>query len=143
MIKKIIFILAVFVSTLFSADVNWAQDYHKAITNAQKEGKPIMFIISRDTCRYCILLKDTTLKDEKVVKALNKDFISSVAWINEKDFIPEELRYNTPGLPGIWFLQPDGEPMFNPLMGYVEKEKFLEALGIVKEEFKNINKGKK
>ncbi len=143
MFKKYVFILLMIITSLFSAEVNWAKDYHEAMLQAQKEDKVVLFIISRDTCKYCVLLKDTTLKNETVVKVLNEDFISVVAWTNENDFIPDELRSNTPGLPGIWFLQPDGEPMFNPVMGYVKKDRFLEALSIVQEEYKKINKGKK
>ncbi|MBN2783161.1 MAG: DUF255 domain-containing protein [Campylobacterales bacterium] len=138
---KKIALMMLFVSSIFGAELNWSKDYHDAMIKAKKEDKPVLFIISRDTCKYCVLLKDETLKDEKVIKALNRDFISVVSWTNENDYIPDDLARATPGLPGIWFLQPDGEPMFQPILGYIEKDKFLEALAIVEQQFKKQSKG--
>jgi thioredoxin-related protein len=142
MIKKIILATLLIASSLFGAEVNWAKDYHEGIIASKKDNKPVLFIISRDTCKYCVLLKDTTLRDESVIKALNKDFISVTSWTNENDYIPDDLARATPGLPGIWFLKPDGEPMFQPILGYMDKSKFLEALAIVQSEFKKESKGK-
>ena len=139
MIKKIVLAI-VLVSSLFSAEVNWAKNYRSGIKQATKEQKPVLFIISRDTCKYCVMLDNTTLKDEVVVKALNKDFIAIRSWTNENDYIPNDIRRNTPGLPGVWFLKSDGTPMFRPLMGYINKTDFIEALGIVQEEFKKNKK---
>ncbi|MEA1954862.1 MAG: thioredoxin family protein [Campylobacterota bacterium] len=143
MIKKFTLTILLLISSLFASEVNWAKDYQAGLNKAQKENKMMLFIISRDSCKYCVILKNTTLKNSKIVKALNKNFISVTAWINENDYIPMDLRQNTPGLPGIWFIQPSGEPMFQPIMGYLEEDKFLEALAIVQEEFKKQNKGKK
>jgi thioredoxin-related protein len=140
MVKKILLTLLLAVS-VFGAEVHWANDYKSAIAQAQKEQKPVLFIISRDTCKYCILLDKTTLKDPKVVEELNKNFVAVRAWTNEGDYIPYFIQQNTPGLPGIWFLKPDGEPLFQPLLGYVKKENFYEALKIVEKEFQK-QKGK-
>jgi len=143
MFKKLVLAM-VMVLSLQAAELHWAKDYQSAIKTATKQDKPVLFIISRDTCKYCVLLDNTTLKDDKVVKALNRDFIVSRSWINENDYIPMELAQNTPGLPGIWFLFPDGTPMFQPVLGYVEKKNFIQMLSIVKDAFdKQKNKGKK
>lgn len=143
MFKKILLTILFITTSVSATEVNWAKDYNAGIQKATKENKPVLFIISRDTCKYCVLFKNTTLKDEKVVKALNNDFISVTSWINEGDYIPNDLARQTPGLPGIWFLYSDGEPMFSPMLGHIEKDKFLEALAIVQEQFKKQNKGKK
>ena len=140
MVKKIVLGLVFITATLFGAEVNWAKDYKSGIAKAQKEHKPVLFIISRDTCKYCILLDDTTLKDARVAKALNRDFIAIRSWINEGDYVPREIAQNTPGLPGIWFLNSDGTPMFQPLLGYVKKDDFFRALAIVKTEFDKKSK---
>ncbi len=143
MFKKII--LGVLLSsTLFGATVDWAKDYQSGIAAATKQNKPVLFIISRDTCRYCILLDKTTLRDAKVVKELNKNFIAIRSWTNEGDYIPMDIRQNTPGLPGIWFLYPNGTPMYQPLLGYIKKDMFLETLHIAKKEFdKNKKRARK
>jgi len=140
-LKKIVLALLLVASSLVAAEVNWAKDYAAGLKLAKEQNKPMLFVISRDTCKYCVLLKTTTFKDEKVVKTLNSDFIAVTSWINENDYIPKELY--TPGLPGIWFLKPSGEPMFRPLMGMLKAKDFMQALGVVKTEFdKNKDSGK-
>ena len=143
MFKKIVLTLLLG-ATLFGAEVHWAKDYKSGISQAIKEHKPVLFIISRDTCKYCVLLDNTTLKNEQVVKELNKNFVAIRSWTNEGDYIPREIAQRTPGLPGIWFLYSDGTPMYQPLLGYIKADAFLGALHIVKTEFeKNSKKVKK
>jgi len=143
--RKIFYITLLLIATsLVASEVKWAKDYQTGMKQALKESKPVMFIISRDTCKYCVLLDDTTLKDTNVTSKLNSDFISIRSWTNEGDYIPRAIRQNTPGLPGIWFLYPDGTPMYRPLLGYVKSDKFYEALNVVSKSFKkNYKKGAK
>ena len=139
--KLFIYMMLLLATSLMAAEVNWAKDFQTGLKLAKEQNKPMLFVISRDTCKYCIILKTTTFKDEKVVASLNKDFIAVTSWVNENDYVPQELF--TPGLPGIWFLLPSGEPMFQPLMGAQDKDDFLYALGVVKTEFNKIkNSGK-
>jgi len=131
-------------ATLFGAELHWAKDYMSGIAQAQKENKPVLFIISSHSCKYCLLLDSTTLQDEKIVNELNKNFVAIRSWTDQRDYIPQMLAQNTPGLPGIWFLYPNGDPMYQPLLGYVKTPNFQEALGIVKSEFdKNKKRAKK
>ena len=142
MIKKLILMVSL-VASIFASELHWAKDFNSGIAQATKENKPVLFVISRDTCKYCVMLDEQTLKDEKIVKALNENFISIRSWINEGDYIPADLAKYTPGLPGIWFLTPKGEPMFRPMLGFIKKEKFQEALAIIYAEFKKQKKGTK
>jgi len=139
---KLLLIILLTATTLFSAQVKWAKDFKSGIETAKKEKKPVLFIISRDTCKYCVLLEDTTFKNKQVIEVLNRDFIAIRSWTNENDFIPQDLRRATPGLPGIWFLNSQGEPMYRPLLGYVGAEKFYGALGVVKKSFTTQNNNK-
>ena len=148
MFKKsvLVFVMMFVASSLMAKNVvtkdgvHWAKDYQSGIAQAKKEHKPVLFIISRDTCKYCVLLDDTTLKNPTVVQMLNKDFVAIRSWTNEKDYIPMDIAQNTPGLPGIWFLYSDGTPMYQPLLGYVKEKDFMQALAIVKTEFDKQNK---
>ena len=120
---------------LMAADLHWAKDYQSAIEQATKQNKPVLLIVSSTNCKYCLLLDKTTLHDQRVIKALNSDFIAVRAWVNKGDYIPRDIAQNTPGLPGIWFLYPNGDPIYQPLLGYMKSDSFVNALGIVKEEF--------
>ncbi len=139
--KILIYMVLFFATSLMAAEVNWAKDFESGLKSAKAQNKPMLFVISRDTCKYCIILKNTTFKDKKVVADLNKNFIAVTSWINENDYIPEKLF--TPGLPGIWFLLPSGEPMYQPLMGAQSVDNFLYALELVKAEFEKTKSGGK
>jgi thioredoxin-related protein len=141
MFKKLL-LLVLFVSTLLSAsEIKWAKDYNSAIKEARAQNKPVLFVYSRHSCKYCKLLEETTFKDAKVIKALNRDFVSVTAYSDEGDYMPKELW--RPGTPTIWFLYPTAEPMFQPLMGAVDAPNFLQALAIVHEEFSKSKKEEK
>jgi uncharacterized protein YyaL (SSP411 family) len=129
------------ITTLFASDVNWQKDYKTALEKAKKEDKPVLFISSRHSCKYCVLLDESTLKDARVIKELNKDYIAVTSYSDERDYMPRELY--RPGTPAIWFLLPSGEPMFEPIMGAIDANNFLKALSIVKKEFNKIKGNKK
>jgi len=139
MFKKTILTLAFLVSSLMATEINWAKDYTNGIKEATKQNKPVMFVSSRHSCKWCVVLDGTTFKDDKVIKALNKDFIPIISYSDEQDYVPKDLW--RPGTPAIWFLLPKGEPMYQPLMGALGAKDMLNALAIVKEEFdKKTNK---
>ena len=132
--KIVIYVLLSLGVTLMASEakVHWAKDFKSGIAQATKEHKPVLFIISRDTCKYCVLLENTTLQDRRVINALNSDFIAIRSWTNKRDYIPAALARATPGLPGIWFLHSNAEPIYQPILGYIDSNKMLEALGVVK-----------
>lgn len=117
-------------------EIKWEKSYSVAITKAKAVKKPVMFIISNHNCRFCRVFESTTLKDPKVVQKLNDDFVNVVVYIDENPLYPHQL--DVPGTPGTWFLKPDGEPMFQPVMGAIEPEVFLGALKTVKDDFKQL-----
>jgi thioredoxin-related protein len=133
MIRKFILALVLLTASLFASEIEWAKDFQSGIESATAQNKPVLFVYSRHSCKYCVLLEETTFKDERVIKALGRDFISVTSYTDEDDYTPRGLM--TPGTPAIWFLKPDGYPMFQPIMGAVDAENFLKALAIVKDEF--------
>ena len=139
--KILVYMVLLFATSIMATEISWAKDYQSGMKIAKAQNKPVLFVVSRDTCKYCIRLDKTTLSDAKVAKALNRDFVAIRSWLNEGDYVPEDLY--APGLPTIWFLLHDGTPMYQPLMGMVDSANFLEALAVVKTEFDTRNKGKK
>lgn len=131
--KNFIYLLLLVSATLFASGVNWAKDYQSAMIASQKQNKPVMFIHSRHSCKWCVFLDETTFADKKIIKLLNKDFIAVTSYTDENDYTPKELY--TPGTPTIWFLYPDGQIMFEPIMGAMKPKDFLPVLKIVKTEF--------
>lgn len=138
MYKIFIFLMFFLTTSLIANEINWVKDFDSGIIKAKKEHKPVLFIFSRHTCKYCIILEQTTLSDKKVIKELNKNFISIIAYSDDNDVMPRALW--RPGTPTIWFLKSNGEPMYQPLMGAVDAQNFIKALAIVKKEFHKVNK---
>jgi len=138
MFNKILLVVLLSFLSLNASEIVWAKDFKQGIKQASEELKPVMFVFSRHTCKYCVLLDETTLKDKRVVKALNRDYISIISYSDENDYTPRELW--RPGTPTIWFLYPDGTPMFQPIQGAIDAENFVSALAIVKEEFEKAKK---
>jgi uncharacterized protein YyaL (SSP411 family) len=138
MIKKILLMLLL-VSGVFATDgIKWQKDYQSALKVAQKENKPVFFVSSRHTCKYCVVLEETTFQDPNVIKVLNESFVSVVSYSDEQDYMPRKLW--RPGTPAMWFLMPDGTPMFEPLMGAFGARDMLSAFKQVKAEFNNKQK---
>jgi len=136
--KIFTYMMLLLATSLMATEIHWEKDFQSGMAKAQKENKPVLFIFSRHSCKYCVILDEGTLKDEKVVSALNKDFISIISYSDENDYTPQDLW--RPGTPTIWFLKPDGEPMFQPLMGALGAQDFLYAVGLVKTEFESLQK---
>jgi thioredoxin-related protein len=140
--KFLIYVVLVFSTSLFASGINWAKDFNSGVKEATAKNKPVLFVFSRHSCKYCVMLEETTFKDKQVIEELNKDFVSIVAYSDERDYFPRELW--RPGTPTLWFLDAKGEPMFQPLVGAVDAANFLKAVDIVKKEFDSRQKaGKK
>ncbi len=136
------FISMLLVTQIVSASgVIWQKDLKSALEHAKKVNKPILFVSSRHTCKYCVMLEEKTFGEARVIQALNEDFVSFTSWSDEGDIVPDVLW--RPGTPAIWFLLPSGQPMYEPLMGAVGANDFLNALSIVKEEYNKSHKKKK
>ena len=135
--RKVLAIILL-VSSLFGGEIKWAKDFNSGVEQAKKASKPILFVSSRHSCRFCVILEETTFKDKKVIDELNKNFISIISYSDENDYMPDELW--RPGTPAIWFLKSNGEPMYQPLMGAIDAPNFLQGISIVKDEFKKIGK---
>ncbi len=131
--RKIVLMAVILSSMLFASPINWEKDYKSGIAKATKINKPVLFISSRHTCKYCVVLDRTTLIDPKVVYELNRNFVSIISYSDENDYMPKELW--RPGTPAIWFLDETGEPLFQPIMGAVDAKNFLIAVDIVKKEY--------
>ena len=134
--RKFFILLLLLSAVILASDVKWTKDYKAGLKLAKKQNKPIMFIHSRHSCKWCVFLDEKTFKDKKIAKELNENFISVTSYSDENDYTPKELR--TPSTPTIWFLLSNGEVMFQPIMGAMKAKEFREILTIVKAEYKNM-----
>jgi len=131
--KKIVLLVVMFSSMLFASPIHWAKDYRSGMATAKAKTKPVLFILSRHTCKYCVILERTALSDPKIINELNRNFVPIISYSDEGDYVPEELW--RPGTPAIWFLDENGDPLFQPIMGAIDAENLYRALMLVKKEY--------
>ncbi|MFZ2889542.1 thioredoxin family protein [Sulfuricurvum sp.] len=134
-----IFLITILVAlSLFGTDIKWEKEISTAVEKGVKEQKPLMLLVTKNGCRWCDVLKQTTLKNSKVVAIINQDFIAYEG-IVDKNTVPPSLM--TQGTPATWFIK-GKSPMFEPIMGAVESDDFLKVLEIVKQEYKKSTTSK-
>ncbi len=131
--KQALFIFLLLGVHLFGAELVLEKSFKEAIVKCNTLEKPLMFIISRHTCKYCILLEKETLSQAEVIEKLNKDYVVSIAYTDDGDGFPQELWRNA--TPTIWFLNENGEAMSEPIMGTMDKTNLLQVLEMVKARF--------
>ncbi|MFC2074367.1 thioredoxin family protein [Campylobacterota bacterium] len=123
--KKIFILLSLGLFSLYAADLDWADSYKEAVAKAGEQNKSVMLLVTTETCRWCRKLESTTLKDEKVVTRLQRDYIS-VHVTRDVDDYPCHLKVK--GVPTTFFLDVSGKPLIKKVIGYWNAEDYLSFL---------------
>ncbi|MFA6740028.1 MAG: thioredoxin family protein [Arcobacteraceae bacterium] len=125
---KILLILILLLSNLFSNNISWYHSYDKALITAQKEKKNLMlFIASSKNNNSNEILKQYFLNQD-YIEDINKNFISVLITIEHKTSYPIELFYTT-NFPSIFFVSYEDESyLTHPIYKFNSKEEFLNIL---------------
>lgn len=125
---KILLILILLLSNLFSNNISWYHSYEKALITAQKEKKNLMlFIASTKSYNSNEILKQYFLNQD-YVEYINKNFISVLITVEHKTSYPIELFYTT-SFPSIFFASyRDESYLTHPIYKFNSKEEFLNTL---------------
>lgn len=108
----------------FHADFQFYTDLQAAKKASKASGKPIFLLVGRTACQYCRKLKKEVLYDPEVLKTIEKNY--ELVVLDARFSIP--YKYQTPGIPAIWFLDSNGDALEPPFVGFVEKERLLGAM---------------
>lgn len=129
-------------ATLLSgAGIQWEKDFKAALAKAKALDRPLFFVFSRHSCKWCRHLEATTFENAEVIDRLNGKFVNVIAYTDDGDYVPQGLW--SPGTPALWFLDEQGEAMFQPIQGSVGAADFLQATRIVLDEYKKIQLSKR
>lgn len=89
-------------------------NYDEAFKAAKTENKPVFMLFSTEYCRWCIKLKETTLKHPELASRLEKEYI--VLFLDrDKSIYPS--KYRVKGVPAIYFTDKN-EQIFTSIVGY-------------------------
>ena len=129
------FILVTF--TLFSAEIDWPNDYDQALRDAKKEHKLVYVFITSDACRWCREFEKTTLQNEQIKQRLHKKFVT-IHLSRNRHFVP--AQFETAPVPRHYFVDENGEILYSSL-GHRDEEMFNAFMDNAEEKY-SLNKEK-
>jgi len=109
---RYIFFMFLLVSSLYSAELGWSNDYKKALVDAKKENKLVYILITSDSCKWCRKFENTTLQDKEILKRLYSEFIT-IHLSRDRDVIPKQFK--TAPIPRHYFTDSKGNILYNSL----------------------------
>lgn len=130
---KKIGLLLLLVLNIFGADVEWNGTYDEALAKAKKSNKPLLVLITSETCGYCRKLESTTLKDEKIAGRINSKF-EAVNVTRDKSIYPKTLVAKM--VPMSYFIDPKTGKHFFSFPGYWNVEDYDSVLDDALEKYK-------
>ena len=101
-----IFLLLSVMAGCAMAELKWASSYDAALSQAAKEKKKVMVMLSREECPACEYMNDIVFEEKAVENEIQKNFVPVHLDIH-KDFIPDGLGYI--GTPTFHFLNAKGK----------------------------------
>ena len=126
--------LAILTTTCaFAAELQWQNDYDKALAAAKAAKKVLMVDLYTDWCGWCKKLDKDVYANADVKAKLTKDFVTLK--INpEKSKKGMELArsFGTTGYPHIVFLDAEGKKI-SEVLGYMPADKFGQKLATLTE----------
>lgn len=124
---KYIVLTLLLISSLWSAELGWSDNYEASLKVAQKENKDLYVLITSSTCRWCRKFENTTLQDKEVLKMLNEKYVL-VHIDRDIDEFPAWMK--TKSVPRHYFVTAKGEEIFT-FVGYWDSLDFKSFLGDV------------
>ncbi len=107
------YIAMIFLSTLlFSADLDWTNDYDKALIQAKKENKLVYVFITSDSCRWCRKFEEITLQNKEIQQRLQREYIT-LHLSRDRHKIPK--KFKTSPVPRHYFLNQKGDVLYNTI----------------------------
>lgn len=106
---KVLLLITVFISSLWSLNLDWPHDYEKALKQAKIENKKIYFFIGADRCRFCDRFNKITLSNKGVMKRLKDEYV--LLYMN-RDYHEIPAKFEKFQVPRHYFLDSNGKILF-------------------------------
>ncbi|BBG65476.1 hypothetical protein NNO_0773 [Hydrogenimonas sp.] len=120
--KRVILTLLLVAGALF-AEVEWAMDYSDALAESKESNKPVMVMISQESCNYCFFMKSQVFTKPRVAEFINRNFIP-VELDLQSDPIPPYLKPY--GTPTFYIVAEGGKKVSRPIVGAAKADAFIE-----------------
>ncbi|GAC1468980.1 MAG: hypothetical protein NVSMB9_12240 [Isosphaeraceae bacterium] len=110
-----------------AAEPSWWSNYAGASREAARTGRPVVILVESRSCGWCQELERTTLRDAKVVRALNGSTVPLKINAEDSDHAALLAALRVEALPTIAVIAPDGRVLANR-SGYLDAPSFLGLL---------------
>ena len=131
--KRLVLVFLSIVSINFADNIN----FDNLVLDAKKTNKHILVFLHITGCSYCLKMKEWTFDDNKVIKAIKKDFIFVDINVRDKGFVSfdnikvsklkfaKKMGYSM--YPSCLFFDQNGELVYDEV-GYRDESEFLKTL---------------
>ena len=113
------------------ADLSWHSHLETAFTKAKKEHKNVLVMVGEDNCRWCVKMKEGTLIDKRIKKALEKYVLVSIKR-SDKEALTYIPQFDGK-IPSFFFMTEDKETI-EPVVGYFKADDFLTYINEIEEQ---------
>ncbi len=117
---KHLIILFGFISILSSSELNWNDDYDKALAQAKAQDKDIYLLITSSDCRWCRKFESTTMQDKELLSNLSQKYVF-IQMNKEIDDI--DSKFNTKSVPRHYFITKE-DKIIHTFLGAWNREDF-------------------
>jgi thioredoxin-related protein len=114
-------------------EVRWRGDYAAARAEATRLGRPIVIVVTSEGCVWCRRLEQTTLRDDRVIRALNESTIPLRLDADDPAQAALVKAMRVEGVPTIAAVTPRGRVVANR-SGYLDAAQFLRLLKEIRDE---------
>ncbi|WP_457592090.1 thioredoxin family protein [Hydrogenimonas sp.] len=122
--KQVLLTLLLLLVPLF-AEVEWAMDYSDALAESKESGKPVLVMISQESCNYCFFMKSQVFTKPKVARFVNENFIP-VELDLQSDPLPPYLKPY--GTPTFYIVAQGGKIVSRPIVGAAKADAFIQRV---------------
>lgn len=120
--------------SLWAGAISWNSSYEQALVKAKKTNKPIMVVITSETCRWCRKLEATTFQDNGIVLRVNSSF-EAVNVTKDKAIYPKNLTAKM--VPMSYFIDPKTSKVLYSIPGFWGVEDYNSILDDALLKYKN------
>jgi len=107
--------------------LGYYSDYHKALSSAKVQKKPLMLVIVTTYCPWCRKFERKTLSSQLVSASVNSMFVPLIVDRNkDAGNFPQEFQISR--IPTVFFIDPINGREYWRSIGYLNKREFAEAL---------------
>ncbi|CAA6808154.1 MAG: Thymidylate kinase (EC [uncultured Sulfurovum sp.] len=85
-------------------ELNWENNYKKALATAKKENKMVYLFIGADVCTHCDRFKEQTLSNKELIETMKEDYVL-LYMSRDQHKIPD--GFEKYGVPMHYFLTSD------------------------------------